>query len=317
MIMNQVQDVSPIPLVIVLGPTAVGKTDFAIQMAQALNGEIISADSRQIYRFMDIGTAKPTADQLALAPHHLIDIVDPDENLGLAQYQRLAYTAIDDIWSRGKLPMLVGGTGQYITAVIEGWSIPEVPPNLKIRAELELFAVQRGSQALHARLEHVDPETATKIEHQNVRRVVRALEVYLETGKPISQLQQKMPPSYRTLQFGLTMDREILHERANHRVDQMMEMGFLDEVHRLLDMGYNRTLPAMSGIGYTQLAAHLIDGVSLERCVENIKTATQQFIRKQYTWFKGHDAGISWLNPLEADIAENIISVARRLKEQA
>jgi tRNA dimethylallyltransferase len=199
-----------LPLIVILGPTAVGKTDLAIEIAQAIQGEIISADSRQIYRYMDIGTAKPTTQQQKAAPHHLLDVVDPDENLALAQYQKMAYQTIADTHQRGHTPMLVGGTGQYITAVVEGWTIPEVPPNEELRAELETYASEQGAAALHERLRQLDPAAADNIDYRNIRRVVRALEVGIESGQPISELQRKRPPPYRTLTYGLTLEREPL-----------------------------------------------------------------------------------------------------------
>jgi tRNA dimethylallyltransferase len=303
------------PLIVILGPTAVGKTDLAIQMARAVNGEIISADSRQIYRNMDIGTAKPTPEQRAAAPHHLIDVVNPDENLALAQYQKMAYTTIGVIHKQGHVPLLVGGTGQYLTAVVEGWSIPEVPPNERLRAELEAFAADQGAEALHQRLKTLDPAAADKIDARNVRRVVRALEVCLETGQPISELQKKHPPPYRVLTYGLTLERDILYESADQRVDHMMQMGFLDEVRELLATGYDRKLPSMSGLGYAQLAAHLIDHVPLEQAVTATKHATHDFIRRQYTWFRGHDSGILWHNIDQLNRDTLIEATARWLQE--
>ena len=294
------------PLIVILGPTATGKTQLAIALVQALNGEIIGADSRQIYRFMDIGTAKPTLSQRQQIPHHLVDVVDPDENLGLAQYQRSVYDTINDIHQRDKLPLLVGGTGQYITAVVEGWSIPEVPPNYPLREELEAFAAAQGSEALHQRLQQADPQTAQATHHRNVRRVVRALEVYLETGTPISTLQQKQPPPYQILLLGLEMERQQLYERADRRVDQMMAAGFLQEVSKLLEMNYNRNLPSMSGLGYKELVAHLVDNLPLDEAVANTKTATHDFIRRQYTWFRRHDTGIRW-HDVETLDTDNII----------
>jgi tRNA dimethylallyltransferase len=283
-------------LLVILGPTASGKTGLGIELANALNGEVIGADSRQIYRYMDIGTAKPTLEQRQQAAHHLLDIVNPDENLSLAQYQHMAYSIIDEILQRGKLPILVGGTGQYITAVIEGWLIPEVPPNPALRAELEAFAAENGSEALHTRLRQLDPGAAASIHHRNVRRVVRALEVCLETGQPMSQLQQKRPPQYDILQYGLQMERDKLYERADQRLSMMMQQGFLEEVHRLLDMGYNRQLPSMSGLGYRELASHILDRVPLAEAVAATSSATRDFIRRQFTWFRGHDNGIIWLD---------------------
>lgn len=301
----------PKPLLVLLGPTAVGKTAFALEIAEAINGEVVGADSRQVYRYMDIGTAKPTAAERARIPHHMIDIVNPDENLSLAQYQKMTYTAIADIHARERIPMLVGGTGQYITAVAEGWSIPEVPPNHALRAELENFAAEQGSQALHARLQALDPAAAEKIEHQNVRRVVRALEVCIETGTPISELQRKQPPGYDLLQFGLTLEREPLYQRADKRVDQMVAAGFVDEVRQLLDMGYDRKLPSMSGLGYSQFAAHLLDGTALDEAVNLTKLATHDFIRRQYTWFRKYNESVVWYDA-EADTPQTLIEMSRR-----
>ncbi len=305
------------PLIIVLGPTAVGKTGLAIELAKQVNGEIIGADSRQIYRHMDIGTAKPSPEQRQQAPHHLLDIVDPNEKLAVAQYQRIAYETIDSIHNRGHIPLLVGGTGQYISAVAEGWTIPEVPPNEDLRVELETFASTYGSEALHNRLVEFDPVAAQAIDHRNVRRVIRALEVCIETNQPISLLQQKHPPSYRILEYGLTMDRERLYQQADRRIDEMMGMGFLAEVEALLNMGYDRHLPSMSGLGYSQLTAHLLDGVTLETAIAQTKYDTHDFIRRQYTWFRGHDPGILWHNMENLEITVLIKHASQWLQEQA
>ncbi|MEL6269109.1 MAG: tRNA (adenosine(37)-N6)-dimethylallyltransferase MiaA [Chloroflexota bacterium] len=303
------------PLVVITGPTAVGKTKLAIAMCRTLNGEIINADSRQIYRHMDIGTAKPDTDEQRAAVHHLIDVVTPDENLSLAQFQRMAYAAIDDIHSRGRLPLLTGGTGQYISAVIEGWSIPEVPPNPALREELEAFASENGPLALHQRLAAMDTEAAQKIHPNNVRRIIRALEVYMETGTPITELQRKEPPPYRIWQYALDMDRDALYERADQRVDLMMEAGLLDEVRWLLANGYPASLPAMSGIGYKQLGAYLTGDVSLEQAIEDTKMITHDFIRRQYTWLRGHDTGLMWHNSPEMNPDELIEQTATWLRD--
>jgi len=284
------------PLVVILGPTAVGKTALAIEVARAFDGEIVSADSRQIYRFMDIGTAKPDSAEQSAAPHHLIDLVTPDEHYTLAQYQRDAYNAIDAIHTRDRLPLLVGGTGQYITAVVEGWGIPEVPPNASLRNELEEFAAEHGAKALHARLRSVDPAAADRIDYRNVRRVVRALEVFLETGTPISALQRKTPPPYRVLHIGLTMPRNQLYERIDHRIDRMIAAGLEGEVRTLLEKGYTWDCPAMSGLGYAQWKPYFQEVTSHDDVVAAIKRETRAFARRQYTWFKGHDPGIHWLN---------------------
>ncbi|MEP6987636.1 MAG: tRNA (adenosine(37)-N6)-dimethylallyltransferase MiaA, partial [Chloroflexota bacterium] len=261
-----------------------------------VQGEIISADSRQIYRLMDIGTAKPTTEQQAAVPHHLIDVVNPDENLSLAEYQRLARTAIDTIHTKGNVPLLVGGTGQYITALVEGWSIPQVAPNEALRTELEHFAERDGAAALHQRLETLDPKAALNIDYRNVRRVIRALEVCIIAGEPISELQRKQPPDYDMLHIGLTTEREHLYEQADKRVDLMIQDGFLSEVEGLLNAGYSRKLPSMSGLGYAELTAYLLDHLSLEEAVTLTKNNTHDFIRRQYTWFRGHDPGILWHN---------------------
>lgn len=303
-----------IPLIVILGPTAVGKTDLALEMAQALNGEVVNADSRQVYRYMDIGTAKPTRAQQARVIHHLIDIRNPDQTLSLAEYQRLARAAIDDISTRGHVPLLVGGTGQYITGLIEGWSTPPVAPNPTLRAELEAFAAQNGPAALHNLLRQRDPAAAARIDYRNVRRVVRALEVCIESGTPFSQQQIKTPPPYRLRQYGLTMNRERLYLRADQRLVNMMAQGFLGEVRNLLEMGYNHTLPAMSALGYVQLAQHLTAGISLDSALAEIRRATRSFIRRQYTWFRQHDASIIWYDVESLDINGLIRSTAEWLR---
>lgn len=282
------------PLLVILGPTAVGKTDLALRLAQALNGEIVSADSRQIYRYMNIGTAKPTPEQRALVPHHLIDIVDPDQTLSMAEYRLEALQVISSLHQQGKLPMLVGGTGQYITAILEGWTTPPVPPNPTLRAELEAFASTNGETALYNRLLAADPNAATFIHPNNVRRVVRAIEVTETTGQPFSAQRRREPPPFAVQQIGLTMDKTQLYERADRRIDEMMTAGWLDEVRQLRARGYTHHLPAMSGIGYAQLNAYLDGELSLEIALEQTRYATRQFIRNQYTWFRGHDNGIQW-----------------------
>ncbi|HVO42164.1 MAG TPA: tRNA (adenosine(37)-N6)-dimethylallyltransferase MiaA, partial [Aggregatilineales bacterium] len=252
------------------------------------------ADSRQIYRHMDIGTAKPTPEERTAAPHHLIDVVEPDDVLSMAQYQMLAYAAIDDIHRRGKIALLVGGTGQYITAVLEGWSAPEVPPNPARRAELEAYAAEWGAEALFERLRALDPVSAERMDPFNLRRTVRALEVCLETGQPFSAQRRRSPPDYQTLEIGLTMDRGLLYARLDARIEGMMAAGLLDEVQALHTAGYAWTLPSMSGLGYAQLGSYLRGEVTLDEAVTAIKRATRSFVRRQYTWFRKHGA-IAWL----------------------
>ena len=291
------------PLLVLVGPTAVGKTALSLHLARRFDGEIISADSRLFYRGMDIGTAKPTPAERAAAPHHLLDLCDPDETISLGQYQRLAYRAIDDVLTRGRLPILVGGTGQYVLAVVEGWGIPEVAPRPALRAALEGL----GEAELARWLAALDPAAAGRIDSRNVRRVVRALEVTLVTGRPISELQRKTPPPYDVLIIGLLMKRQSLYARIDARVDAMMAAGLLDEVRRLRDAGYSRDLPSMSGLGYRQLLAYLDGEMSLEAAVERIKFETHRFARQQATWFRRDDPRIAWFD-LETGRAEQIVT---------
>jgi tRNA dimethylallyltransferase len=283
-------------LIAIVGPTAVGKTATAIRLCGAFDGEIISSDSRQVYRGLDIGTAKPTSQERAAAVHHLIDVVDPDQVLGLAEYQALAYAAINEVLARKRVPFLVGGTGQWVRAVIEGWGVPRVPPDYGLRAELEAEANRAGPEALYARLASVDPDAAAKIDYRNVRRVIRALEVYLKTGVPISQHQRAQAPPYRILQIGLTMPREMLYARADTRVERMLADGLLAEVRALVDQGYHLGLPAMSGLGYRQMGQHLAGELSLDEAVGLIKKETRRFIRQQYNWFRPDDPAIHWFD---------------------
>ncbi|WP_420643600.1 tRNA (adenosine(37)-N6)-dimethylallyltransferase MiaA [Candidatus Leptofilum sp.] len=280
------------PLIVLLGQTAVGKTALSLKLAQELNGEIISADSRLFYRGMDIGTAKPTVTEQAQAPHHLIDLCPPDETITLGEYQRRAYQTIDFVLANGRLPILVGGTGQYVKAVVEGWGIPEVPPQPQLRDAL----AQLGGPKLARWLRQLDPIAAQKHDPRNVRRIIRALEVTLVTGRPISELQRKTPPPYRICQIGLTRPREELYARIDARVDQMMADGLLAELEKLRDLGYGRSLPSMSGLGYRQLWAYLDGEMSLDEAVERIKFETHRFARHQANWFRQDDPAIRWFD---------------------
>ena len=292
------------PLIAVLGPTAVGKTAISLQLARQFNGEIISADSRQIYRGLDIGTDKIGPVERGQIPHHLIDVVMPDQVLTLAEYQRLAVAAVDDIHSRGRMPILAGGTGLYVRAVLDGLGIPEVPPNLALREELEAYAAANGAEALHGRLVALDPDAAMQIDARNVRRVVRALEVCLVTGEPISRLQRSTPPPWRILRIGLTRPRETLFERIDRRVDEMVARGLLAEVETLLAAGYGPELPALTGLGYRQMIQHLHGELTLEAAVDEIKRQTRRFVRQQYTWFRLDDPRIHWFDLEQAGYAE-------------
>lgn len=303
-------------LVVIVGPTAAGKTALSVEVAEALGGEIISADSRQIYRGMDIGTAKATPDQRARVPHHLLDVVAPNEVLTLAQYQQLAYAAIDDIVARQRHAFLVGGTGQYIHAVVEGWQIPRVAPQPALRAHLEASAQAAGADALHARLSELDPLAAGRIDPRNVRRVIRALEVCLLTGQPISELQRKNPPPYRIRQLGVARPRPTLYAAIDARVDQMMADGLVDEVRALAAAGYDWERPAMSGLGYRQVGQYLRGELSLPEAVALIKKQTRRFVHQQGTWFRTDDPAIQWLDPAAIPAAEVVDTVRHWLLDR-
>ena len=298
-------------LLVIVGPTAVGKTALAIDLAQSLEGEIVSADSRQIYRGMDIGTAKPTRQEQSRAPHHLIDILAPDEPYTLAQFQSDAYAAIDDILARGKLPLLVGGTGLYVRAVVEGLRIPRVPPNEELRAQL----AAQNSLALYERLRGLDPDAAARIDPRNVRRTVRALEVCLTTGRRFSELGRASPPPYRITQIGLTMNRPELYARVDARVERMMEQGLVAEVEALVRQGYGWNLPSMSGLGYREMGAYLRGEVPLDEAVMNIKRNTRDFVRRQYAWFRLKDERIRWFGGADVDPVMRFVEIVKRQAE--
>ena len=284
------------PLVVIVGPTAVGKTALSLRVGQTFAGEIISADSRQIYRKLDIGTDKVSAAQRDLVPHHLIDTLEPDEVMTLAEFQARAFKTIDLIHQRQHVPFLVGGTGQWVWSVVEGWGIPKVAPDPVLRAELETEANQLGSENFHAKLAAVDPPAAQKLDPRNVRRVIRALEVYYKTGVPISEHQHKTPPPYQTLIIGLTRPREALYKRIDQRIEEMMAEGLVQEVETLVAQGYGWDLPAMSGLGYRQIGQYLQGDVTLEEAVALIKKETRRFVRQQYNWFRIADPRIEWFD---------------------
>lgn len=297
-------------LIAIIGPTGAGKSRLAIRLAQIFAGEVASADSRQVYRFMDIGTAKPTPQELALVPHHLISIVNPDEDFSLAQYQQMAYQAIAEIQQRNKLPILVGGSGLYVWSVLEGWEIPQVPPNSAYRRNLEQVADGGGAEELYHQLMAIDPVAAQKIDQRNVRRVIRALEVCHRAETPISRLQGKRAPSFHTLIIGLTMEREELYRRIDERVDDMVNRGLVAEVEKLVGMGYDFSLPAMSGIGYREIGMYLRDAMTLDEAVQRIKHETHRFVRHQYNWFRLKDDRIKWYDVSRETDAEIIKTVA-------
>lgn len=280
------------PVVVIVGPTAVGKTKTGIELAKAFDGEIVSGDSVQVYRGMDIGSAKVTKEEAEGIPHHLIDICDPDDAMSVAMFQTLARAAIDDIYARGKLPIIVGGTGLYIRSILYDYEFVEQPVDEALRAELERFAEVEGREALHQRLVQLDPERAATIHPNNVRRVVRALEVAMQGD---TQTTDSAPSEHYDFRlFVLHADREILYDRINQRVDAMMEAGLVEEVERLLAQGYRDT-QAMRAIGYKEMIPFIDGKMSKENAIDLLKQHTRQFAKRQLTWFRHQFDGI-WVD---------------------
>jgi tRNA dimethylallyltransferase len=294
------------PLIFVVGPTAVGKTRFAVQLAEKIHGEIISADSRSFYRGMDIGTAKPGDIDLKKIPHHLIDIANPDETISLSLFISLAIGCIQDIHSRNKLPIMVGGTGQYVRAILEGWQVPEGEPDNRLRAVLERIAREEGVTSLHDQLAVLDLDAARNIDPANVRRTIRALEVILTSGMRFSKQRLRKDSPFSTLILGLTMPREELYKRVDIRIDKMIQEGLEMETRSLINKGYSQNLPALSAIGYKEMTMVITGQVSLEEAVVLMKRRTRVFIRRQSAWFRADDPDIHWLNPNES-VLENVI----------
>ena len=299
------------PLILLVGPTAVGKTEIAIQLAERLNGEIVSADSRLFYRGMDIGTAKPTRAEQKRVSHHLIDIANPDEILSLAVFQQKAREAIAYIHERGRTPFLVGGTGQYIRAVTEGWTPPEVKADARLRGELERLKEEKGTLWLHDKLRNLDSTSAEKIDARNYRRTIRALEVILTTGKRFSDQRGQIESEYHLITIGLTRPRAELYERVDQRIEAMFANGFLDEVRGLLQRGYSPSLPTMSAIGYRECIRVLNGELSEEQAKVEIRRATRVFVRRQANWFKESDPNIEWFQ-VTYEVVTEIESFIRR-----
>ena len=299
------------PLVAVVGPTASGKTALAVQLAQRLGGEIAGADSRQVYRRLNAGTAKPTANERVLARHHLIDIIEPDEPFGLAQYLDRATEAIAAIRARGRRPILAGGTGQYVWALLEGWQVPRVEPHPHLRAALMARAKAEGVLALHAELALRDPIAAAAIHPHNVRRVIRALELMEVTGEQPSALRARKQPAVGTMILGLTLPRDDLFSRIDRRVEKMFAAGLVEEVEMLLACGYSAGLPSLSGIGYAQVVQYLHGDLDLAEARERTKTATHRLARQQATWFRADDPRITWIDA--RDLERAVEAAARHL----
>lgn len=286
-------------LVAIVGPTAAGKSALALELAEALGGEVVNADSRQVYRGMDIGTAKPSTADRARVPHHLFDIAGPAEGYSLALFQRDARAALHEIWTRGALPWLVGGTGQYVWGLLEAWNVPEVAPDEELRGRLAAYADTNGPAPLHEVLRELDPVSAGRIEPNNVRRVIRAIEVTRLTGRPFSEWQVHGDPGFAFRVLGVDLPNEILHPRIDARVLAMFDAGFVDEVRELLARGVAPTAPAMSSIGYSQVVRHLAGDCTLADAIAETQRATRQLARRQRQWFRHSDRRITWVNDPE------------------
>ncbi len=304
-----------LPLVGIVGSTAVGKTALAIEVASVLKGEVISADSRLFYRGMDIGTAKPSLMERQGIPHHLIDVVDPDETFSLAVFQHEVERLIDEIRARRKMPFLVGGTGQYMLAVIEGWQPPAVRSAPELRAVLNAWAAEIGEGALHDRLALLDPVAADGIDPRNLRRTVRALEVIFTTGQRFSEQRCKEEPQTNQILIGLTCPREELYRRIDERIEQMISRGLIDEVRRLLAQGYSLELPAMSAIGYQEIGRYIQELYTLDEAIMLMKRRTRQFVRRQAAWFKPSDPRICWFT-MQDDTTQKVIeTIHQRIRD--
>jgi tRNA dimethylallyltransferase len=293
------------PVVAILGATATGKTAKAIQIAQKFDGEIVSIDSRYLYRGLDIGTAKPTVNERQRIPHHLIDILDPRDDYSLALFQRDAYGAIDDILGRDRLPVLAGGSPLYVRAVIEGWRIPEAAPDPEFRKQMQAFADQHGAEALYHRLQAIDPVAADRTPPQNIRRVIRALEIHHRTGQRMSDLEDKEPPPWNILRIGLHIERETLFQRIDRRVDDMLDRGLVSEVRTLLKSGVPEDCTAMRSIGYQEVIPCLLGECDEHEMTKRIKFATHRYVRHQLTWLR-KTPGINWIEVLEPDANDKI-----------
>ncbi len=297
-------------LVVIVGPTAVGKTELSLQLAGSFDGEIISGDSMQVYRGMDIGTAKATPEELASVPHHLIDIIDPDEEYSVAMFQSAATRLITEINQRGHLPFIVGGTGLYIESVTHRFQFAQAEQDHELRERLQRLADTEGVEALHSRLAEIDPITAERLHPNDVKRVIRAIEIYQLTGCKMSDYQHRAQHSpYDLVMIGLTMEREKLYERINLRVDKMVEEGLVEEVRQLLDRGYDPSQTAMQGLGYKELIPYLYGEITLEKAINDIRQRTRHFAKRQLSWFR-RMSEIQWFDVTDPDdrpqVAETI-----------
>ncbi|MEL7625707.1 MAG: tRNA (adenosine(37)-N6)-dimethylallyltransferase MiaA [Anaerolineaceae bacterium] len=298
-------------LIMLVGPTASGKTGLAIKLAQALNSEIISADSRYLYQQLNIGTSKPTLAEQAKVKHHLIDVVDLDKPWSIGEYKTEAEKIILSLGYEGKIPILTGGTGQYIRAIRQNWQIPELEADDRLRDVLEKIGESIGYEQLHKNLQILDPEAAGFIDYRNHRRTVRAFEVIFKTGRRFSDVRSKESSLFDILIIGLEWTRKELYQRIDSRIDQMLSDGFLEEVKNLINQGYKQSLLKMGVIGYSELISHLDGEISLEEAVILIKRNTRKYVRRQANWFKPTDLDIHWLNAKDPAILEKMLDLVR------
>lgn len=289
-----------IPVIVVEGPTASGKTALGVQLAKAAGGEVVSADSMQIYQFMEIGSAAPTAAEMQGVPHHLIGVIPPVQDFSLAQYAALAREKIADIHSRGKIPVLVGGTGLYIDTVLKNITLSETNQDPRLRERLKRLAQAEGAEALFARLRQVDPDSAARLHPNDLKRVIRALELYETTGETMTEhirRSRRAPSPYRAVQFGIWYEREELYRRINQRVDNMLDQGLVEEVRRLVHMGCTRQNTSMQGIGYKEVLDFLEGKCTYPEMTEKIKMESRRYAKRQLSWFRR--SPIHWLAPGE------------------
>jgi len=298
-------------VIMLVGPTASGKTGLAIQLAQALKTEIISADSRYLYRQLNIGTAKPTEQELSQVRHHLVDCADLDQPWSIGQYKEEAERLIQRLNKDGKIPVLTGGTGQYIRAIRQNWQIPELEADTRLRHTLEIIGEKIGFETLYENLRVMDPTAADFIDYRNHRRTVRALEVIFKTGIRFSQIRSKDESPFDSLIIGLHWQREELYQRIDNRIDQMLEGGFIEEVRDLVSNGYKEPLLRMGVIGYTEVIAFLDNQIDLEETKTLIKRNTRKYVRRQANWFKPTDPEIHWLNAQDPAILEKMLDLVR------
>jgi tRNA dimethylallyltransferase len=282
------------PVIFIVGPTASGKTTLSIQLATILNTEVISADSRYFYRMMDIGTAKPDENEMGNIKHHMINIADPDETISVAVFKEQVTEIIAKMHQESKIPIVVGGTGQYIHAILHNWEMPELESDHELRELLENYAERFGKLKLYEFLHKIDPEAAKIIDFRNLRRTVRAIEVMLKTGYRFSEQRKQQASCYSQKIIGIRWDRSVLYQRIDGRIEKMIENGFIEEVRRLIDLGYSSKLPSMSAIGYRELAGYIQGENSLEEAIILMKRNSRTYVRRQSNWFKDNDPNIKW-----------------------